>query len=63
VVASILPLAFHVKLWTISLCLRVRGDWPVLTSQSLMVKSPEAEARIFSAAGLKRTCPTFLVGY
>lgn len=27
-----------------------------------MVKSPEAEARIFSAAGLKRTWPTFLRG-
>jgi len=32
----------------------------VLMSHSLIVKSPEAEARIFSAAGLKRTCPTFL---
>lgn len=30
------------------------------TSQSLIVKSPEAEARMFSAAGLNRTCPTFL---
>lgn len=55
-----LPLAFQVRLWTMSLCLSVRGDWPVPTSQSLMVKSPDAEARMFSAEGLKRTCPTFL---
>lgn len=61
VVTSMLPLAFHDRLWTMSLCFRVRGDWPVPTSQSLIVKSPEADARMFSAAGLKRTCPTFLV--
>lgn len=45
-----------------SVCLSVRGAWPVWMSQSLTVKSPEAEARMFSAAGLKRTCPTFLDG-
>lgn len=60
VVTSMLPLAFHDRLWTMSLCLSVRDDWPVPMSQSLIVKSPDAEARMFSAAGLKRTCPTFL---
>lgn len=33
---------------------------PASTSQILMVKSPEADARTFSAAGLKRTWPTLL---
>ncbi len=54
------PLALHDRLWTISGCLSVRFAWPVPMSQSLMVRSPEADARMFSAAGLKRTCPTFL---
>lgn len=60
VVTSMLPLAFHDKLCTMSLCLSVSGDCPVVMSQSLTVKSPEADARMFSAEGLKRTCPTFL---
>ena len=54
------PFALQDRLCTMSLCLRVRGDWPVLMSHSLMVKSPEADARMLSAAGLKRTCPIFL---
>lgn len=60
VVTRRLPLAFHDRLCTMSACCRVRWLWPVPTSQSLIVKSPEAEARMFSAAGLNRTCPTFL---
>lgn len=62
VVTSRLPLAFHESDCTMSLCWSFRGDCPVPMSQSLMLKSPEAEARIFSAAGLKRTWPTFLLG-
>ena len=60
VVTSMLPAAFHDRLWTMSLCFRVSGAWPVPTSHILMVKSPDAEARMFSAEGLNRTCPTFL---
>lgn len=60
VVARSVPLAFHERLCTMSLWRRTWCDWPASTSQSLMVKSPEAEARMFSAAGLKLTCPTFL---
>lgn len=60
VVAIIVPGAFQARLCTMSLCLSARGDWPVPMSQILTEQSPEAEARIFSAAGLKRTCPTFL---
>jgi hypothetical protein len=32
---------------------------PASMSQILIVKSPDADARTFSAAGLKSTCPTF----
>lgn len=38
-----------------SLCFSASGDWPVVMSHSLMLKSPDAEARMFSAAGLKWT--------
>lgn len=62
VVTSRFPVAFHDRDCTMSLCWSFRGAWPVLMSHSLMVKSPDADARIFSAAGLKRTWPTFLYG-
>lgn len=55
-------MAFHESDWTISPWVSFRADCPVLISHSLMVKSPEAEASMFSAAGLKRTWPTFLRG-
>lgn len=61
VVASREPLAFHVRLCTMSACWRAWVGWPVPMSQSLMEKSPDAEARMFSAAGLNRTWPTFLL--
>lgn len=60
VVTNSEPLALQDKLCTMSPCLRVRLDAPVPISQSLIVVSPEADARMFSAAGLNRTCPTFL---
>lgn len=60
VVTSRLPVEFHERDWTMSLCWSFRGDCPVVMSHSLMLKSPDAEARMFSAAGLKRTWPTFL---
>jgi hypothetical protein len=41
--------------------LRESFDAPASISQILTVKSPEADARTFSAAGLKTTCPTFLL--
>jgi hypothetical protein len=54
------PSALHDKDCTMSLCLRVSLAPPASTSHTLTVKSPDEEARTFSAAGLKRTCPTFL---
>lgn len=60
VVASIAPFALHERLWTMSLCFNASCALPLSMSHSLIVKSPEADARIFSAAGLNRTCPTFL---
>ena len=62
VVASIVPFAFHDRLWTMSPCFSVMCALPVPTSQSLIVWAPEADANMFSAAGLNKTCPTFLLG-
>ncbi len=61
VVAKSLPLALHDRLCTMSGCFSVMAVCPDEMSHSLSVRSPEAEARMFSAAGLKRTCPTFLL--
>lgn len=60
VVAINAPLALQDSDWIISVCFSVRRCEPASTSHSLTVKSPEEVAKIFSAAGLKRTCPTFL---
>lgn len=54
------PFALHDKDCTISPTLRVSFGEPASISQILILKSPDAEAIMFSAAGLKRTCPTFL---
>lgn len=54
------PSALQESDWTISPSFNVSFEAPASMSQSLTVKSPDAEARTFSAAGLNRTCPTFL---
>ena len=59
VVTSNVPFALHDKLCTISPCLSVSDDFPVPISHILIVKSPDADARMFSAAVLKSTWPTF----
>ena len=58
VVTNSVPLALQDKLWTISPCFRVNADFPVPISQILIVKSPDADARMFSAVVLNSTCPT-----
>lgn len=54
------PFALQDIDWTISPSLRFNLEDPASISQILIVKSPEAVARTFAAAGLKRTWPTFL---
>lgn len=61
VVTSRAPFALQDKDCITSPSLRARLEEPVSASQILTVKSPEALARTFSAEGLKRTCPTFLM--
>jgi hypothetical protein len=59
VVAIRVPLALQDKLCTVSPCLSVNDDCPVPISHNFIVKSPDADARMFSAEGLKSTWPTF----
>lgn len=54
------PSALHDSDCTMSLCLSVNFAAPASTSQIFTVWSPEELAKIFSAAVLKSTCPTFL---
>ncbi len=54
------PLALHDIDWMTSPTLRESLEDPASMSQILIVKSPDADASTFSAAGLNRTWPTFL---
>ena len=60
VVTKRAPLALQERDWTMSSCLRVKRADPASMSHTFMEKSPEDVARMFSAEGLKSTCPSFL---